>query len=122
MFSHFVIYLFIYLFHRVTDSHDITSEERLLGSSTRKPKVTVFDASLGKNCLFSPQGGGGGRARRPHALGRAVAGVDVGGRGTRREVGAGKATLECRDSRATRSSGHRERYFSSRVGEKIRSA
>jgi len=49
--------------HRVTDGHEITSEERLLGSSTRKPKVTVFDGSLGKNSLFFPQGGGGGGAR-----------------------------------------------------------
>jgi len=41
--------------HPVTDGHEITSEERLLGSSTRKPKVTVFDASLGKNSLFFPR-------------------------------------------------------------------
>jgi hypothetical protein len=55
--------------------------------------VTVLDASLGKNSLFFPQGGGGGRMRRPHARGRAVAGVGVGGRGARREGGAGKPPL-----------------------------
>jgi len=104
----------------VTDRHEITSEERLLGSFTRKPTHPKSDvatsacpASLGKNSLLFPREAAV-VARADHMV---VAGVGARGRGTRREGGARKATLECRDRRPTRSSGHRERSFLSRVGK-----
>jgi len=84
--------------HRVTDGHEITSEERLLGSFTRKPthpKVTVprqlVPRHSARTVCFCPERRR--RAGRPHARGRAIAGVGARGRGARREGGAGKPPL-----------------------------
>ena len=74
------------------DFSAVSRESQPIRKVTVPRHVSLSPVTRQEQSIFS-QSDGGGRAGRPHARGRAVAGVGAGGRGARREGGAGKPTL-----------------------------